>query len=162
MTKSLAEFLKISICLCEKSGNNEGGQILIGSPEIVFEKLKLGSLKLNALRIIAVDEADKLVPQEAMKDIFEYIDENIQVVMFSTAMPEDVLMIAKKYTRDPVMISIEQEEFFLGRITHLYLLVDEKESKSETLVQLLLEGFGKEVILFLIIMVSYGFNLNLL
>jgi len=163
--KSLAEFLKISIYVCGKSvspGDIEGIQILIGTPEIVFKMLKLGEINVSAVKIMAVDESDKLVSQGEMKGIFEYMNENIQVAMFSTTMAEDALETMKKFARDPVIIVLKREELMLERIRHFYILVDEKESKSEILVELLQEGVGKEVILFVITVARYDSGSHIL
>ena len=164
LMKRLAEFLKISILFCDKSTSLcdiEGIQILIGTPERMLIMLKLGEIKPSALKILVVDEADRLIIQEETRGILESLNENVQVVMVSITMPEDILMIAKKYTRNPVRIVIKEEEVVLERFRHLYILVDEKEHKSEVLVELF-EQIGKNEFFIVIIVIRDNTNNNLL
>ena len=149
--KCLAEFLSVSIHLCKKTTSQndcEGFQILVGTPEDILNLLKLEHLGRSSLKVLVLDEADELIGghhKEETKEIFGFLDENVQVAMFSTTMPDDTLEIAKKYTRKPVMILIPKEELMLDRISQYYVMIDEKETeKIEALVELI-QGLCKMI-----------------
>lgn len=84
-------------------------------------------LKTDNIKIFALDEADEMLSKgfaENMYDIFQLLPTEIQVVLLSATMPNDVLEVTKKFMRDPVRILVKKEELTLEGIRQFCASVD--------------------------------------
>ncbi len=86
--------------------------IVVGTPGRITDHINRGSLRLNAIKTLVLDEADEMLKMGFKKDIdflFEKSPQNIQTVLFSATMSKPVLKIADDYQNNPVSISVEDE-----------------------------------------------------
>lgn len=89
-----------------------GTQIVVGTPGRVIDHLKRGTLKLDALKMVILDEADEMLNMGFRDDIetilgFSNDGEGRQTIMFSATMSKDIKRIMKRYFTDPEMIKVE-------------------------------------------------------
>lgn len=89
-----------------------GTQIVVGTPGRVIDHLKRGTLKLDALKMVILDEADEMLNMGFRDDIetilgFSKDNESRQTIMFSATMSKDIKRIMKRYFTDPEMIKVE-------------------------------------------------------
>lgn len=89
-----------------------GTQIVVGTPGRVIDHLKRGTLNLNNLKIVVLDEADEMLNMGFRDDIemilgFSSQDKPKQTIMFSATMSGEIKKIMKKYFRNPEMIRVE-------------------------------------------------------
>ncbi len=89
-----------------------GTQIVVGTPGRVIDHLKRGTLKLNDLKMVILDEADEMLNMGFRDDIetilgFSKDGEARQTIMFSATMSKDIKRIMKRYFTDPEMIKVE-------------------------------------------------------
>lgn len=86
--------------------------IVVGTPGRITDHINRGSLRLNSIKTLVLDEADEMLKMGFKKDIdflFENSPQNIQTVLFSATMSKPVLKIADDYQNNPVSISVEDE-----------------------------------------------------
>lgn len=86
--------------------------IVVGTPGRITDHINRGSLRLNTIKTIVLDEADEMLKMGFKKDIdflFENSPTDIQTVLFSATMSKPVLKIADDYQSNPVSISVEDE-----------------------------------------------------
>lgn len=86
--------------------------IVVGTPGRITDHINRGSLRLNLIKTLVLDEADEMLKMGFKKDIdflFENSPQNIQTVLFSATMSKPVLKIADDYQNNPVSISVEDE-----------------------------------------------------
>jgi len=86
----------------------EGAQIAVGAPGRVLDHIRQGSLVLNRLRVIVLDEADQMLDAGFAPDVERILartPESRQTVLFSATMPAWTTDIANKYLRAPVWVS---------------------------------------------------------
>ncbi|WP_338973768.1 DEAD/DEAH box helicase [Spiroplasma endosymbiont of Tricholauxania praeusta] len=86
--------------------------IVVGTPGRITDHINRGSLRLNSIKTLVLDEADEMLKMGFKKDIdflFENSPQNIQTVLFSATMSKPVLKIADDYQSNPVSISVEDE-----------------------------------------------------
>ena len=104
-------------CLACVGGNNvrddmaklrDGIQVVVGTPDRVFDMIKRGALRTDTIKLLCLDEADEIIFQgfkDQIYELFQYIPRNTQVVLSATTrMPAEVLEVTKKFMRDPVRI----------------------------------------------------------
>ncbi|MEK7151699.1 MAG: DEAD/DEAH box helicase [Patescibacteria group bacterium] len=109
--------------------------IIIGTPGRLVDHINQGSLKLDSVKIIVLDEADRMLdigfaPQ--IKKIFQYIPAQRQTLLFSATMPAEIVSIASKYMTSPVRVEVapagtaaelvDQEIFLVKKDERLNLL----------------------------------------
>ena len=90
----------------------EGAQIVVGTPGRVIDHLKRGTLKLNHLKMVVLDEADEMLNMGFREDIEEILgfsstDAPKQTVMFSATMSTDIKKIMSRFFHNPEMISVK-------------------------------------------------------
>src|SRR3954464_12755403 len=87
-----------------------GVQIVIGTPGRIMDHMDRGTLRLEALKVVVLDEADRMLDM-GFRDDIEHIlkpaPRERQCVFFSATMPRAIQELIKRYTRDPVWVRIE-------------------------------------------------------
>ncbi|MEK0446285.1 MAG: DEAD-box ATP-dependent helicase CshA [Verrucomicrobiota bacterium] len=91
-------------------GLEEGAQIIAGTPGRVMDHLDRGSLKLDHLRMVVLDEADRMLDMGFRDDIatiLQQAPENRQTAFFSATMPPAVEQLIRSYTNEPQWVRLE-------------------------------------------------------
>jgi len=86
-----------------------GVHVVVGTPGRVIDHIKRGSLDLDAVQTVVLDEADEMLDMgftEDIESILEATPYNRQTVLFSATMPPRIEKIAETYQRDPLTVKI--------------------------------------------------------
>lgn len=90
----------------------EGVHVIVGTPGRMMDHLRRGTLKLDSVRTVILDEADEMLDMGFVEDI-EFILDAVpaerQIGLFSATMPGRIEALAKRYLREPVRVTIAQE-----------------------------------------------------
>ncbi len=116
-----------------------GVQIVIGTPGRVLDHLDRGTLKLDGLRMLILDEADRMLDMGFRDDIERVIQaapEKKQVLFFSATMPPPIRALIKRYSTDPATVKIEALAHNAPQVEQVYFEV-ERRSKLEALTRLI-------------------------
>lgn len=103
-----------------------GANIVVGTPGRVMDHMQRRTLKLQALKIIILDEADEMLNmgfREDIENILKDVPEERQTVLFSATMPSAILNITKQYQKDPVMIKVADKYRTVDTIEQYYFEV---------------------------------------
>ncbi|TKB06938.1 DEAD/DEAH box helicase [Desulforhopalus sp. IMCC35007] len=90
----------------------KGCQIIVGTPGRVMDHIRRGSLKMDHIHSLVLDEADEMLRMGFLDDvewILEKLPNRKQTALFSATMPANIRKIAHKYLKDPVEITIKSE-----------------------------------------------------
>ena len=91
-------------------GLQRGVHVVVGTPGRVMDHMRRGTLKLEKLNTLVLDEADEMLRMGFIDDV-EWILEktplNRQIALFSATMPQQIRSIAKRYLKDPEQIIIK-------------------------------------------------------
>jgi ATP-dependent RNA helicase DeaD len=91
---------------------DRGVDIVVATPGRALDHIDRGSLKLDELEVVVLDEADEMMDMgfaEELEAILDATPSERQTVMFSATMPRRIENIASKYLRDPQRIRIQTE-----------------------------------------------------
>lgn len=114
-----ATYLKGFHVLPVYGGQEYGGQIrqlkrgvhvVVGTPGRVMDHMRKGTLNLDGLQALVLDEADEMLRMGFIDDvewILEKTPSKRQMALFSATMPKEVERIARKHLNNPQEISIE-------------------------------------------------------
>ncbi|HEY1109834.1 MAG TPA: DEAD/DEAH box helicase [Opitutaceae bacterium] len=116
-----------------------GAQIVIGTPGRVMDHMERGTLRLDALKLVILDEADRMLDMGFRDDIEKILSaapEERQSLFFSATMPRAIQDLIGRYTRDPAWIKIEAQAQNAPQVDQVYFEVD-RRSKIEALTRLI-------------------------
>lgn len=89
-----------------------GVQVVIGTPGRLLDHLRRGTISLDHIHFLVLDEADEMLDMGFIEDIETIIKEvppERQTMLFSATMPRPILSISKKYMRTPKVVAIHKE-----------------------------------------------------
>ena len=95
------------------------------------DPLKLTHTDSRQIRVFVLDEADEMLSRgfkDQIYDVFRKLPANIQVILLSATMPDDVLEVTKRFMRDPIRILVKKEELTLEGIKQFYVQVEKEVS----------------------------------
>ncbi|WP_438482458.1 DEAD/DEAH box helicase [Oleiharenicola lentus] len=116
-----------------------GAQVVIGTPGRVMDHMERGSLRLDALKMIVLDEADRMLDmgfREDIEHILKSVPAERQCLFFSATMPRVIQELIKKFTRNPEWVRIEASAQNAPQVEQIYYEVD-RRSKIEVLTRLI-------------------------
>ena len=93
-------------------GLKRGSHVVVGTPGRVMDHMRRGTLKLDKLSTLVLDEADEMLRMGFIDDvkwILEKTPEERQIALFSATMPQQIRRIATRYLKDPVQIIIKDK-----------------------------------------------------
>ncbi len=104
-----------------------GPQVIIGTPGRVMDHMRRGTLKLEALSCLVLDEADEMLRMGFIDDvewILEQTPEQRQIALFSATMPAAIRKIARKHLDDPEQVTIQVKTSTAENIRQRYWFVN--------------------------------------
>jgi translation initiation factor 4A len=113
--------------------------IICGCPGRVYDMLRRNKITNKSIKLLILDEADEMLSssfKEQVYNIFQYLNNDIQVALFSATLPNQILPIVKKIMRDPVKICVKAEMLTLEGIAQYYVAIDDDRQKYSTLKDL--------------------------
>lgn len=116
-----------------------GAQIVIGTPGRVMDHMERGSLKLDGLRVVVLDEADRMLDmgfRDDIERILSAVPDTRQLLFFSATMPRPIQDMIKRYSRDPAWVRIEAHAANAPQVEQVFYEVD-RRSKGEALTRLI-------------------------
>ena len=120
-------------------GLSAGAQIIIGTPGRVMDHLERKSLRLDQIKMVVLDEADRMLDMgfiDDIKTILREVPAERQTVFFSATIPRPIQELIKTFTRNPVNVRMEAQALTVPAIEQVYYEVD-RRSKVEVLCRLL-------------------------
>ncbi|MGA0094555.1 MAG: DEAD/DEAH box helicase [Chthoniobacterales bacterium] len=100
-----------------------GAQIVLGTPGRIIDHLERGTLKLDRLRFIVLDEADRMLDmgfRDDIKKILDAMPADRQTAFFSATVSPAIRKLIDRYARDPVALKIDQKKVDAPDITQWY------------------------------------------
>ena len=108
----------------------KGVQIVVGTPGRVMDHMRRGTLKLENLKMLVLDEADEMLNmgfKDDIEEILEKTPESRQTVMFSATMAREIMNIAKTYQKSPEIVKVVSEELSNKKIDQYFVEVKRQD-----------------------------------
>lgn len=119
----------------QKSALQGGTDIIIATPGKLLSHLRMGNIKLNTVKHLILDEADRMLNMgfiEDLKEIISYLPEQRQNLLFSATMPASIEKLAQQILHQPKKISLSISKPAAGVNQQVYLAFDEQKIKLIT------------------------------
>jgi ATP-dependent RNA helicase DeaD len=117
----------------------QGVQIVIGTPGRVLDHLRRGTLRLDHVQTVVLDEADEMLDMGFIEDIETILQETPQerqTLLFSATIPPEVRRLANRYMRDPEHVQMAKNEMTVPLIDQVYYKVLER-TKLESVCRII-------------------------
>ena len=116
-----------------------GVHVVVGTPGRVMDMINRKVLHTNAIKMFVLDEADEMLSRgfkDQIHDVFSTLPKDVQVILLSATMPQEVLEVTQFFMRSPVRILVRKEELTLEGIRQFYVNVEREDWKIGTLCDL--------------------------
>ncbi|MCE5236368.1 MAG: DEAD/DEAH box helicase [Clostridiaceae bacterium] len=100
--------------------------IVVGTPGRVMDHMRRGTLKLDRVALVVLDEADEMLSmgfREDIETILSETPESRRTALFSATMPPEILALTRKFQRDPVLVEVEAPRMTVDSIEQFYCAV---------------------------------------
>ncbi|HEU5011371.1 MAG TPA: DEAD/DEAH box helicase [Roseiflexaceae bacterium] len=118
---------------------NRGVHVVVGTPGRLLDHIERGTLQLDHVRTVVLDEADEMLAMGFVEDIEAILKETPaerQTALFSATMPGPIATLARRYMRDPQRITVEATQMTVPQIRQVYYEVGARD-KFEVLCRVL-------------------------
>lgn len=132
------------------SSLQQGAHVIVGTPGRIEEHLRKQTLKLDDLKILVLDEADRMLDmgfQPAIDAIMEQVPSPRQTLLFSATFPAGIAQISQRIMQNPVRIQVESQHDHASIAQHFYQ-VDTPEQRLTALRLLLLNTRPESSVVF--------------
>ena len=127
-----------------------GVQVVVGTPGRVMDHMRRGTLKLDAISTLVLDEADEMLRMGFLYDVkwvLEHAPEDRQIALFSATMPVAIRRIAKKYLRNPHEVTIKTKTSTVETTNQRYWMVS-GHHKLDALTRILEDEVFDAILIF--------------
>ena len=127
-----------------------GAQIVIGTPGRTLDHLRQGTLDLQRVRVLVLDEADEMLDMGFARDVEAILSRtprSRQTLLFSATLPEWVAKTATRHLRNPVTVQVDADLHAPPTVEHLIYSI-QKRDKLGALQTLLNDRKDASVIVF--------------
>jgi ATP-dependent RNA helicase DeaD len=103
-----------------------GVHVVVGTPGRIMDHLRRGTLRLDQVRMVALDEADEMLKMGFLEDvewILSQMPEERRTALFSATLPPEIRRVASRHLRNPVMVEIERRTLTVPETEQRYLNV---------------------------------------
>ncbi len=129
---------------------HKGTQVIVATPGRLKDLYQKGKIDVLIPEVVVLDEADEMLDMgflDDIKEIFEYIPQNRQTLLFSATMPEPIKQLADQILYEPEFISVVGEEATTNNIIDQRYYVINEVQRDEAIVTLLqTEDYNKSLI----------------
>ncbi|KAL3645834.1 hypothetical protein CASFOL_011014 [Castilleja foliolosa] len=115
-----------------------GVHVVSGTPGRVCDMIKR-TLRTRSIKVLILDESDEMLSRgfkDQIYDVYRYLPPELQVVLISATLPNEILEITGKFMTDPVRILVKRDELTLEGIKQFFVAVEKEEWKFDTLCDL--------------------------
>ncbi|XP_021751075.1 eukaryotic initiation factor 4A-3 [Chenopodium quinoa] len=116
-----------------------GVHVVSGTPGRVCDMIKRRTLRTRNIKLLILDESDEMLSRgfkDQIYDVYRYLPPELQVVLISATLPNEILEITNKFMTDPVKILVKRDELTLEGIKQFFVAVEQEDWKFDTLCDL--------------------------
>ena len=106
----------------------KGIDIVVGTPGRVLDHIRRGTMKLENVRYLVLDEADEMLNMgfvEDVEEIMSHTSDERRVLLFSATMPDRIAALARNYMHDPDLLKVESQHVTTDLTNQIYFEVRE-------------------------------------
>ncbi len=114
----------------EKAELKQKTHVVVGTPGRVMDHIKKGTLPLNKINCLVIDEADRMLDMGFMEQVEAIMNElprERMTMLFSATMSDEVKSLSLNYMKDPINIDVSETDIVTADINHFIYITDEDD-----------------------------------
>ena len=114
-------------------------QIIVGCPGRIHDMIRRKKINAKNIKMMVLDEADEMLSQgfkEQVYNIFQFLNFNVQICLFSATLPKEIEQLTEKFMKQPQKILVQNDQLTLEGIRQYYIAVENDTMKFDTLKSL--------------------------
>lgn len=127
-----------------------GIHIIVATPGRLMDHIGQKTIFLDTIDFVVLDEADRMLDMGFIEDI-NYILSKVkhkkQLCLFSATILPEIIDISKRYMKNPIHVTVNQNDITLKTIEQMYLITNEKE-KYNHLCNLIKQSNNNQMLIF--------------
>lgn len=121
-------------------GLKDGIQVVVGTPGRLVDHINRGTLRLDALQVVILDEADEMISMGFKEDLEAILGatprESTNTWLFSATMSPEVRRVADEYLKRPKQVQVNRTEVLSENVEQIFYMTHES-NKPEVLCKLI-------------------------
>jgi ATP-dependent RNA helicase DeaD len=125
-----------------------GVEILVATPGRLIDHLKRGTIEMNDIRHVVLDEADTMLDMGFIDDIQFILDltpEEKVMSLFSATMPVEILRLSEDYLKNPKQFLLDADDLSGEGIDQSFLILRDRE-KEKYLLDFINKTEGQKIV----------------
>ena len=155
LARTLPNVKVLSLCggaqfRAQTTSLSHGAHIVVGTPGRIAKHLNKGTLRLNALHMLVLDEGDRMLDmgfQEELDDIISQAPSRRQTLLFSATYPDKIQTVAERVMINPVMVKVESKHD-CGSIKQHFYKVENPAERMIGVTQLIMQHRPESTVVF--------------
>ncbi len=119
---------------------SEGSQLVVGTPGRVLDHLMRKTLKLDRLRVLIFDEADRMLSMgfyPDMRRVQSYLPgHKVSTYMFSATYPVEVIRLSDQFMHSPGFLNLSSDHVHVSEVQHVFYSVPGMD-KDRSLIRII-------------------------
>jgi ATP-dependent RNA helicase DeaD len=126
-----------------------GAQVVCGTPGRILDHIRRGTLQLDKIKCVVLDECDEMLSMGFQEDIENILSETPvtrQTLLFSATIPEGIQRLSRRFMREPETLKLSADFIGVHEIRHTYYSIPGGQREEELLRILAFEEPERAVI----------------
>jgi ATP-dependent RNA helicase DeaD len=127
-----------------------GAHVVVGTPGRVIDHLNRGTLKLENVDYLVLDEADRMLDMGFLPDVERILrrtPRERQTALFSATVPTVIRILSRRYMHDPATVHVQPQQVTVEEVEQVYYEVAERD-KVEGLISLIRQDPPERAMIF--------------
>jgi superfamily II DNA/RNA helicase len=110
--------------------------VICGCTGKICDMIRRNTIRTSAIKLVILDEADEMLAsgfRDQVHNILQYVNENVQIALFSATLPANIYNIVNTFMRNPVKIEVKTEMLTLEGISQYFVAVENDAQKYATI-----------------------------
>ncbi len=114
-----------------KALKSRSTSVVVGTPGRILDHLQRGTLRLNGVRYLVLDEADRMLDMGFAPDVGRILshtpEKERQTALFSATMPGEIRGMVKRHMRSPRYLTVKSEAPTVDTVEQVYYRMDGRD-----------------------------------
>ena len=118
---------------------NDNPHIIVACPGRINDMIRRKKINIKTVRKVVLDEADEMLStgfKDQVYDIFQNLNEEVQICLFTATISDQLTQLSNKFMRDPIKLLVKTDMLTLEGISQYYVYLNSDKEKYETLKDL--------------------------
>jgi ATP-dependent RNA helicase DeaD len=127
-----------------------GAQVVVGTPGRVLDHIGRGTLKLDDVDYVVLDEADRMLDMGFLPDVERILrrtPRERQTALFSATMPTVIRILSRRYMHEPATVHVQPQQVTVDEVEQVYYEVAERD-KIDGLLSLIEQDTPERAMIF--------------